>query len=62
MPLTRARHAAHKEVVVDIQLFPLQQGGEEFGPAEDLLITGGVLVNLGHDPDPLEIDILGGRS
>ena len=52
------RHASHEEVVVDVQLLPLQQGCHEFGSTEDLLVASGVLVHLGHDPDPLKIDLL----
>ena len=37
--------------------FPLKQGGHEFGPADDLLVAGGILVHLMHDPDPLKIDL-----
>ncbi len=41
-----ARHAAHEEIVVDVQLFPLKQGCHEFGPADDLLVANGVFVHL----------------
>ncbi len=54
-----ARHAADDEVLVDVQLLPLDQLGEELGPADDLLVAGGALVDLRHDPDPLAVDLLG---
>ena len=31
---------------------------EELGPADDLLVAGGALVDLRHDPDPLVVDLL----
>ena len=52
-----AGHAAHKAVVVDVELFPLQQGGHELGATHDILVALSVRVNLLHDPDPLEIDL-----
>ena len=54
-----ARHAAHEEVVVDVELLPLKQGCHELGPTDDLLVACGGLVNLLHDPDPLKIDLGG---
>ena len=52
-----AGHATHEEVVIDVQLLPLKQGGHELGSSEDLLVASGVLVNLCHDPDPLKINL-----
>ena len=52
------RHATHEEVVVDVQLLPLQQGRHELGSADDLLVAGSVLVHLGHDANALEVDLL----
>ena len=49
-----AGHAAHEEVVVDVELLPLQQGGHELGSTHDVLVALSGRVDLLHDPDPLE--------
>ena len=54
-----AGHAAHEEVVVDVELLPLQQGGHELGATHDVLVALSGRVDLLHDPDPLEIDLSG---
>ncbi len=56
-----AGHAAHEAVVVDVELFPLQQGGHELGATHDVLVALSRRVHLLHDPDPLEIDLRRGR-
>ena len=52
-----AGHAAHEEVVVDVELLPLQQGGHELGSTHDILVALRLRVNLLHDPDPLKINL-----
>ncbi len=52
-----AGHAAHEEVVVDVELLPLQQGGHELGATHDILVALSGRVNLLHDPDPLKINL-----
>ena len=60
MPLTVPAMLPTKQVVVDVELFPLQQGGHELGSTHDILVALSSRVNLLHDPDPLKIDL--GRS
>ena len=55
-----AGHAPYKEIVIDVELFPFQQGGHELGATHDILVALSGRVNLLHDPDPLEINL--GRS
>jgi len=45
---------SHEEVVVDVELLPLQHGRQQLGTADDLRISGGVFVHVRHDPDTLE--------
>ncbi len=53
-----ACHGTDEEVVVDIQFLALQDGGQELGSLEERIIACGFFVNLAHDLDSLEVEIL----